>query len=251
MLMGAALAQQNEPYYPVGSIIFETTSIAAGLGASWGNGWMIFQGQQYPISVQGLSVGAVGISKVNAVGNVYNLNNGWKQPVITSLYCGTVAFNANPCFGEAWLEAGSPSQPKGAVGFFGASFSGTSTRWNNCLDYGIYHGIFNEGITDFGPAMLRGKLEIFENFPMLPERLSGVEPPRGPPRDRAGPVPVPRAIPGEAGIARRARALAGQRQGPPRRCQEAGHRDQQREAHPHEPDPEARSAERGPRNPLR
>jgi hypothetical protein len=74
-LVGVALAQQNEPYYPVGSISFETTSIAAGLGASWGNGWMIFQGQQYPISVQGLSVGAVGISKVNAVGNVYNLNN--------------------------------------------------------------------------------------------------------------------------------------------------------------------------------
>lgn len=74
-LVGMALAQQNEPYYPVGSISFESTSIAAGIGGSWGNGWMIFKGQQYPISVQGLSVGAVGISKVNAVGNVYNLNN--------------------------------------------------------------------------------------------------------------------------------------------------------------------------------
>jgi hypothetical protein len=74
-LVGVALAQQNQPYYKVGSISFETTSIAAGLGASWGNGWFTFQGQKYPISVRGLSVGAVGISKVNAVGNVYNLKN--------------------------------------------------------------------------------------------------------------------------------------------------------------------------------
>ena len=74
VLVGLALAQQNEPYSPVGSISFETTSIAAGIGGSWGNGSMIFQGQQYPISIQGLSVAAVGISKVNAVGQVYNLN---------------------------------------------------------------------------------------------------------------------------------------------------------------------------------
>jgi hypothetical protein len=130
------------------------TAVNRGVCLINGRGWGNPQGWGYP---------------TYQISNVYNLNNGWKLPVITSLYCGTGAFNANPCFGEAWLEAGSPSQPRGAVGFFGASFSGTSTRWNNCLDYGIYHGIFNEGIADFGSAMLRGKLEIFENFPMLPD----------------------------------------------------------------------------------
>jgi hypothetical protein len=98
--------------------------------------------------------------------DVQGLSNGWRQPVVTSLYCGTGAFNANPCFGEAWLQAGSPAQPKGAVAFFGPSWLSTSTRWNNCLDYGIYAGILNEGITTLGPAMLRAKLEIFDNFPM-------------------------------------------------------------------------------------
>ena len=129
------------------------TAVNRGVSFINGRGWGNPQGWGYPTF---------------QIANVYNLNNGWKQPVITSLYCGTGAFNANPCFGEAWLQAGSPAQPKGAVAFFGASFS-TSTRWNNCLDYGIYHGIFNEGITDFGSAMLRGKLEIFENFPMPPD----------------------------------------------------------------------------------
>lgn len=68
-------AQQNEPLYPIGHITFETTSIAAGLGVSWGNGVFTFQGKQYPISVKGLGLASVGISKVNAVGDVYNLKN--------------------------------------------------------------------------------------------------------------------------------------------------------------------------------
>jgi hypothetical protein len=101
-----------------------------------------------------------------SISDVDNLSNGWELPVITSLYCGTGAFNADPCFGEAWLQAGSPTQPKGGVAFFGPSWLATSTRWNNDLDFGIYRGIFDEGISTFGPAEMRGKLELFDNFPM-------------------------------------------------------------------------------------
>ncbi len=100
------------------------------------------------------------------INDVYNLNNGWKLPVITSLYCGTGNYQANPCFGEAWLRAGTPTVPKGGVGFWGASYTGTSTRWNNCMDYGIYQAIFDQGITTLGPAMYSGKLEQLINFPL-------------------------------------------------------------------------------------
>jgi hypothetical protein len=68
-------AQQDKPIYPVGSIKFETTSIAAGIGVSWGNGTFSFQGKQYPISVKGLNLASVGVAKVNAVGDVFNLKN--------------------------------------------------------------------------------------------------------------------------------------------------------------------------------
>ncbi len=68
-------AQQSQPVYPVGAITFESTSIAAGLGVSWGSGNFSFQGKQYPIKVEGLSLASVGIAKVNAVGDVYNLTN--------------------------------------------------------------------------------------------------------------------------------------------------------------------------------
>ncbi len=100
------------------------------------------------------------------INDVYNLNNGDKLPVVTSLYCGTGNFQANPCFGEAWLRAGTPMAPKGGVAFWGASYTGTSTRWNNCMDYGIYHAIFDRGVTTLGPAMYCGKLEQLINFPL-------------------------------------------------------------------------------------
>jgi hypothetical protein len=98
--------------------------------------------------------------------DVRNLSNGWKLPVVTSIYCGTGNFNANPCFGEVWLREGSTTIPKGGVAFFGASWMSTSTRFNNCIDYGIYWGIFEEGITSCAPAMYRGKLELMKNFPL-------------------------------------------------------------------------------------
>lgn len=71
-----AQAQQDQPVYPVGSVSVQLTSVAAGIGGSWGAGVLIFQGQEYPIRMEGVAVGAtVGISQINAVGNVYNLNS--------------------------------------------------------------------------------------------------------------------------------------------------------------------------------
>ena len=70
-----SVGAQEQQVYPVGSINFETTSIAAGIGVTWGGGTFTFQGKQYPITVKGLGVGTVGISSVSAVGDVYNLKN--------------------------------------------------------------------------------------------------------------------------------------------------------------------------------
>ena len=48
-------------------------SVAVGIGGSWGSGTLTYKGKEYPISVNGLSLGKVGLSKVTARGNVYNL----------------------------------------------------------------------------------------------------------------------------------------------------------------------------------
>jgi hypothetical protein len=63
------------PYYAVGSVSIDMTSVAAGVGASWGSGVLRFQGQRHLFKIDGLSVGNVGISSINAVGNVYNMTS--------------------------------------------------------------------------------------------------------------------------------------------------------------------------------
>jgi hypothetical protein len=67
------LAQQT--YYPIGTVSIDMTSVAAGVGYSSGSGTLRFQGKTYLFKIDGLSVGNVGISSINAVGNVYNLSN--------------------------------------------------------------------------------------------------------------------------------------------------------------------------------
>ena len=48
-------------------------SVAAGIGFSWGGGTLTYRGKRYPVSVDGLTVGSVGISRATAAGSVYNL----------------------------------------------------------------------------------------------------------------------------------------------------------------------------------
>jgi hypothetical protein len=67
-------AQPTEPY-PIGEVTIEATSLAAGVGFSWGDGTLKFKGKEYKFSIRGLNVATVGIAKIKAVGDVYNMEN--------------------------------------------------------------------------------------------------------------------------------------------------------------------------------
>ncbi|MCF7912259.1 MAG: hypothetical protein K9M99_07010 [Candidatus Cloacimonetes bacterium] len=102
------------------------------------------------------------ISDINA------LSNGWMLPMVTSIVCGGGDFadnNYSTCFGETWLVSGSASNPRGAIAFIGPSEHDTKTPFNNCNDLGIYQGITQEGIFGTSAMMLRGKMEMYNNFP--------------------------------------------------------------------------------------
>jgi hypothetical protein len=47
--------------------------VAAGIGWSWGNGVLKYQGKEYPFKVKGLSVIDIGITKASASGKIYGL----------------------------------------------------------------------------------------------------------------------------------------------------------------------------------
>jgi len=47
--------------------------VAAGIGYSWGNGTLSYNGKTYPVRIEGLSVGAVGVTFATAKADVFNL----------------------------------------------------------------------------------------------------------------------------------------------------------------------------------
>jgi hypothetical protein len=50
-------------------------SFALGIGFRWGSGTLTYNGKNYPVKVNGLSVGKVGMTGVSAYGEVFNLKH--------------------------------------------------------------------------------------------------------------------------------------------------------------------------------
>jgi hypothetical protein len=60
---------------PDATLRIEQKSVALGIGYQWGSGTLLFRGRTYPFKIDGLSVNAVGASKSEAIGYVYNLKS--------------------------------------------------------------------------------------------------------------------------------------------------------------------------------
>jgi hypothetical protein len=61
--------------HPDATVSISAKSVAAGVGYSWGKGTLHYKGKSYPFSIDGLSVGAVGVASVTATGSVYHLKS--------------------------------------------------------------------------------------------------------------------------------------------------------------------------------
>ncbi len=72
LLFGIAAAIEEKT--PSGTISIESTSAGIlGVGINWGDGTLKFKGKEYHFSMSGLSLVDLGISKVSAKGEVYDL----------------------------------------------------------------------------------------------------------------------------------------------------------------------------------
>jgi len=67
LLSSAAMAQST------GTLELSEGSVAVGIGFSWGHGTLTYQGRQYRVKVEGLSVGESGLDRATASGKVSNL----------------------------------------------------------------------------------------------------------------------------------------------------------------------------------
>ena len=98
-----------------------------------------------------------------------NLTNGYMLPFVAHPTCLTGDFKGtNDCRSEAFLKAGSPTVPKGAIAAFGTATGYTHTCFNNCIDAGTFYGIFTDGIYNPGGALNRGKINLYLNYPENP-----------------------------------------------------------------------------------
>ena len=75
-LLVGSLALAADAKKPSGTVAIDETQFAFILGGSVGGGKLMFEGQEYPFKVGGLTVGAnVGVSKMSAAGEVYDLTD--------------------------------------------------------------------------------------------------------------------------------------------------------------------------------
>ena len=70
MVAGLAVAQSGNPD---ATLTLSEGSVAAGIGFSWGNGVLTYKGKTYPVRVEGLSVGELGVARATAKGEVSHL----------------------------------------------------------------------------------------------------------------------------------------------------------------------------------
>jgi hypothetical protein len=73
LVLGSVTPATAKAPPPSGTLTISTTSIAVGIGVNWGIGILTTHGKRYPFALQGLEIGGVGVSKVQATGQVYHL----------------------------------------------------------------------------------------------------------------------------------------------------------------------------------
>lgn len=96
------------------------------------------------------------------------LENGFMLPVIISATCATIEG-----IGYEWTNAGTPDEPKGAVGFFGTTtgLMGAS-EMRSALARGTLTSIFTDSLTTLGRAAEAGRLQYVSEFGNLLEYYS-------------------------------------------------------------------------------
>lgn len=103
------------------------------------------------------------VSQSLTTSQINGLTNGRKLPFATILTCGTGGFQSTQEM-EVYLTAGTPNNPAGGIAAVGLATLSTHVNFNNTIDMGIYAGLFEEGITQTGTSVNRGKLELYNAY---------------------------------------------------------------------------------------
>jgi hypothetical protein len=105
LLLTFAGAQARPPLRLSGTVDIHQTRVSFIASANGGGGVLHYRGRDYPFSIGGLGVGGIGISKLVASGNVYNLSRRSQfSGVYSQLRSGVALGDNGP--GSLWLKNG-------------------------------------------------------------------------------------------------------------------------------------------------
>ncbi|MEO0072797.1 MAG: C25 family cysteine peptidase [candidate division WOR-3 bacterium] len=90
--------------------------------------------------------------------NPNNMNNGFKLPIVVSATCHTMSLSGYVELGENFTRAGTVSNPKGAVGFFGTTQTGSGiAQCRGAVAKGFFKALFEEKNYKLGDVAKRAK----------------------------------------------------------------------------------------------
>ena len=75
VMAGSTQAASHHHSGPDATLRLSGGSFALGIGFRWGSGTLSYKGKDYPVKVNGLSIGKVGMTGVSAIGEVFNLKH--------------------------------------------------------------------------------------------------------------------------------------------------------------------------------
>ena len=75
VMTGFTQAASHHHSGPDATLRLSGGSFALGIGFRWGSGTLTYKGKDYPVKVNGLSIGKVGMTGISAYGEVFNLKH--------------------------------------------------------------------------------------------------------------------------------------------------------------------------------
>jgi hypothetical protein len=95
--------------------------------------------------------------------NPNNMTNGFKLPIIVSSTCATMDLYYTNYLGDRFMNAGTVTNPKGSVGFFGTTISTSGNglaRLRGTVGHAFFDAVFNQRLYKLGDAAKRAKFVI-------------------------------------------------------------------------------------------
>ncbi|HEX7321249.1 MAG TPA: C25 family cysteine peptidase, partial [bacterium] len=97
--------------------------------------------------------------------NPDNLANGEKLPIVVSATCGTLGTGGTPATAERWFLTGSPTNLRGASGYFATTTSGYNlAHLRSAVARGFFDGIFVNKCRTFGQACENGRIRVYQTY---------------------------------------------------------------------------------------